>query len=236
MLASSGLTSTDGKGGALTYFTIKRNEGLTPMTVVSDLQSATKVTVRPGESAQEYARRLAHKANDLTDDKWESLDEATQHWANEAIEAIRKKTKEIPLPTGIEELFRFVDEEEEEEEKSGSEESGDPTDDYDEDDKPVKKAKVKAKPVQAQKPTKAKALVKPAKKAAAKEAVGRKGKFVEGATIKVVADENPFREGSKAHDWFGRIKNGMTLSDAVAAGTPRNHIRWAHSLGHLKID
>lgn len=65
--------------------------------------------------------------------------------------------------------------------------------------------------------------------------LGPKGKFSKTDKVKVVPKENPFRAGTKCHVWFGFIQNGMTVEEAVVAGAPRHHIRWAHSLGHLEI-
>lgn len=68
-----------------------------------------------------------------------------------------------------------------------------------------------------------------------KSSAGPKGKFAADAVIKVVPEENPFRANTKCYGWFAAIEDGMTVAEAVAAGAPRHHIRWAHTLGHLKI-
>lgn len=80
----------------------------------------------------------------------------------------------------------------------------------------------------------AKAAVKD-KKEAKPSGRGPKGKFAKTDKIKVVPKENPFRSGTKCYNWFASIKNGMTVAQAVEAGAPRHHIRWAHTLGHLTI-
>lgn len=91
----------------------------------------------------------------------------------------------------------------------------------------------------AEKSSKPKGAKKPAEVTSEEAYVGArrgpKGKFKSGDTIKVLADKNPFREGTKAAAKFGKLKSGMTLEDAVEAGAPRSHIRWAVSLGHLEI-
>lgn len=195
--------------------------------VASDLNAVLNLQVREGETEQQFAQRMARKANDMTDDKWETLDVETQEWVNEAIEALRAR-KDVPLPAGINQFFPKAAPTEDEEEPE---------------ERPVKNGK--AKPVKAAKEakvkeTKAKGVkakpVKAAKKNGnAQPAPGRKGKFPEGAKIKLTVSENPFRAGTKAHNWFSKIENGMTIPEAVEAGAPRNHIRWAHSLGHIEI-
>lgn len=197
--------------------------------LLTELMSATRVETRPGETPAEFAQRLARKANDLTDDKWESLHNDTQAWANSAIESLRAK-KNIPLPEGIEALFPDEDDKdplEAEPDEDGvipDELEGEPT------PKPQVKAKTKAAPKAAAKTAKVKA-------APASKATGRRGKFKEGAKITIVSGkEEPFRAGTKCAEWFSYIRTGMTIAEAVAAGAPRNHVRWAHSNGFIKID
>ena len=195
------------------------------MSVVSELQTITKVEVREGESIEDFAKRLARKTNDLTDDKWETLGEASQEWANDAIEALSKK-RPVPLPEGLKDLFA----------KPGSEESGDPTDDEEHDPEtgelppPAKKAAPPKK--------KAAAKTPPAKKVAAKKtakaAAGRRGNFTTEAGIKILVD-NPFREGSKGKEWFEKYKDGMTVSEALEAGVPRSQIRWDVRHEHIRV-
>lgn len=64
---------------------------------------------------------------------------------------------------------------------------------------------------------------------------GPKGKFGLDDEITITADGNPFREGTKCFGWFSAIKSGMTVQEAMDAGAPRHHIRWAHTLKHITI-
>ena len=80
------------------------------LTVVGDLLSLLRLTPASEESPQEFAKRLALKANSATDDDWGTLENFTQRWVNDALTAI-EKSKEFPLPAGIEEVFpEIVDE------------------------------------------------------------------------------------------------------------------------------
>lgn len=188
-------------------------------TVVSELQSVTNVSVRPGDTPEEYANRLVRKANDLTEDKWEVLEEDTQLWVNSAIEAIRKR-RPIPLPPGIEELFPEADSEEAETPKTERATSA------------GRKTATKA----AAKSEKAPAVAKPAKKKGiGKNTAGRKGKFSTDAVISLLVDKNPYRESSKAHEVFKKYKEGMTVSEAIEAGIGREHIRWSINHRHIKV-
>ncbi len=69
----------------------------------------TKIKRKKDESTSAYARRLALKANDVDDDTWSKLDEATQKWVNESLEAI-EGDQPISLPEGeMEEVSASVD-------------------------------------------------------------------------------------------------------------------------------
>lgn len=182
-------------------------------TVVEELQSVTKVLARPGDTPEEFAQRLARKANDLTDDKWEALEGETQQWANKAIEALRKK-RPVPLPAGIEELFPDAENEEE-----VPEEVPQPT------KKTIAKAVTKA----------SKTTPATAEKGVGRNTSGRKGKFSTEAVIKMLAKANPYREVSKAHGVFSKYKDGMTVSEAIEAGIGRAYIRWDLSHGHIEL-
>lgn len=175
-------------------------------TVALAAKRATGISHREGEAPVDYARRLAKAIGALSDDEWEELPEEVQRWANEAVRAITQRSPQIPLPEGTEALLREV---------STTPPVG---------PRPSRVARTTRTAPEA-------VVVKTSNKAGG----GRKGKFPEGARILVVAERNPFREGSKCHGWFSKIENGMTIAEAVSAGAPRNHIRWAHSLGHLRI-
>lgn len=165
-------------------------------TVVDELKAALKLEPKEGESPEAFAKKLALKGNNITDDDWQGLSQAAQLWVNAGLDAIEKR-KVVPLPAGL-----------------------DPT------------------PPPPPKPDKAKAfkkLTKQKKAAGQPTGLGPKGKFSRADKIKVVSKDNPFRAGTKCHVWFGRIKAGMTVDEAINAEVPRHHIRWAHTLGHLEI-
>jgi len=51
----------------------------------------------------------------------------------------------------------------------------------------------------------------------------------------ILAKDNPYREGTKSRGWFAVYKDGMTVEAAIAAGTPRHHIRWDLVQGNIKV-
>lgn len=173
--------------------------------IVEDLQVVLKLKPKAKETQAAFAERLARKANDMENDDWETLSQETQVWVNAAIEAIGK-SQALPLPDGIATALP----------EAVAEEA------------PAAKPKGKTA-APAAKPVKTPA------KADAPSTRGPKGKFGAEDAIEIVPETNPFREGTKCHTWFGKITDGMTVKQAVEAGAPRHHIRWAHTLGHLKI-
>jgi len=79
------------------------------------------------------------------------------------------------------------------------------------------------------------APAKPAKEK--KEPVVRRSKFEaiypESAKIKILAEENPKKEGSKAYDVFKLYKDGSTVGDFLAAGGSYQDI--AYNVGRAFI-
>ena len=191
------------------------------LTVFAELQKLMGLEQKPGEAAPDFAERLALKGNNLKDDEWESLSEAAQRWVNTALTALEDKD-DIPLPDGL-----IVEEGEEAlpEEAAVEEETQEATPAKAKKKSPAKKALVKE------------AQAKPAKKAAPAKAAkaaktnggakpGPKGTFEAADKIKVLAKENPYREGTKGAGWFGAYKTGMTVQAAMEAGVPRHHLRF----------
>jgi len=203
------------------------------MTVRSDLEDLLQLEMKSGETAAAYAKRLAVAANGIGDGEWETLEEATQAWVNAALEAVENKT-EIPLPEGL-------SEEAPPEEEAAPAEADDPpakTNGKEAKAKPAKKSAAKPKAA-------AKKAAGPAKTAAPKKAKGKatpkgshpgpKGLFERGDKIKLLTKENPFRSGTKCAGWWDKLKDGMTVDAAIAAGVPRHHIRWELTLEYVKI-
>lgn len=89
------------------------------------------------------------------------------------------------------------------------------------------KAKEK-KPPKEKKP----AVSKKADEAAAPRAV----LFGRDDVIVVNIKANPYREGTKSFAWFANYAPGMTVEEAVAAGTPRHHIRWDFKQGNISFE
>jgi len=87
----------------------------------------------------------------------------------------------------------------------------------------------------------AKAAVKVAPKAAAKAAApakvknGGSDRIGETDTIKILAKENPHRDGSKLYGYFKKYKEGMTVAAALKAGVPLVNVRYLRDAGHIKL-
>lgn len=66
--------------------------------IQNELQAATKVTMKRGESFQDYAKRLVLAVQDLSDKEWDALSEPAQDWFNDAGDAINAKqdVKDFP--------------------------------------------------------------------------------------------------------------------------------------------
>lgn len=192
-------------------------------TVVSELLALVTVRVREEDTPAAFAKRLAYAANDLTDDVWETLPDRVQHWVNDAVEAIRQR-QEIPLPSGIEGVFREESVEEDPVKPPRASRGA-------KSKVPVaqKKAPVAVKAVAAKK--KAKASAK-----AVETSVGRRGKFSPDSIIRVVSAENPFRPSSKGAGWFAKYASGMQVAQALDAGVPRSQIRWDLRHGHIVVE
>lgn len=86
---------------------------------------------------------------------------------------------------------------------------------------------------------------KPAKKKAAaaagatngeaKAARGRRSAFNADAKIKVLAKENPKREGSRAHERFALYKDGMTVGAFLEKGGSLGDLRYDTKHGFVQI-
>ena len=192
--------------------------------VVEELQSLLELEVKPGESATAFAERLARKADDLKDDDWQTLTEATQRWVNSAIDAISSHS-EIALPSGIDAVEGLTDEEEE---GSTVDNEG-----VDMSKRPAKKSGGKK-------------LLKQIKKAAKKFVAasgngtqatkrGPKHKLSPSARITVLAKVNPHRPGSADFDRFNLYKSKMTVEEALKAGVRSRDINWHAAKGCIRV-
>lgn len=181
------------------------------MQVPTELQGLLRLERKADETDAAFVERLVRKADKLPDHEWETLSADTQKWVNNAVKAILAK-KPVPMLGAV-----SVD---------SSEDVG----------LPAASSKVRGpKERKSARESGVKAKASMTEKTASGRPWGRKGKFPEGAKIVVLSKENPFRKGTKCYAWFGALKTGMTIPEAAAAGVPRNHIRWAHTLGHIKI-
>ena len=63
----------------------------------------------------------------------------------------------------------------------------------------------------------------PVKKAPAKRAPAKPAGKGDNRTVTKLVD-NPHTAGSKRHGWFAKIKNGMTVEQATAAGIRKTYL------------
>jgi hypothetical protein len=189
-------------------------------TVIAELQEILKLTPKAKETQNAFAERVARKANDMHNDDWEGLAQDTQLWVNAALAAIEAK-KAVPLPTGIDAVVPAAE---------------DATDEDEAEEAPAKPAKRPGRAVPAKAAPKGKPAQKGSKKAPEPRThAGRAGRFNPEAKIKVLTEGNPYRKGSKSDGWFEQYKNDFTVKQAVEAGTPLRHLRWAVDNDYLKI-
>jgi hypothetical protein len=57
----------------------------------------------------------------------------------------------------------------------------------------------------------------------------------DGRTIKLLAKTNPSKKGTKRYERWQKLKTGMTVAEAVAAGVPSTYLNRMAALGHLSI-
>lgn len=72
--------------------------------------------------------------------------------------------------------------------------------------------------------------------AAKKEASEGSGSKYRQSVIKVNVESNPRREGTKAHDMFSKIKNGMTVQDYVDAGGDLGYLAYDVRRKHVDLE
>lgn len=77
---------------------------------------------------------------------------------------------------------------------------------------------------------------KPAKKPAASNGDGRGRKSsLAGKKIKILAKENPRREGTHGHKSFSLMKDGMTYEEFVKAGGRPADLKWDIEKGNVSM-
>lgn len=75
---------------------------------------------------------------------------------------------------------------------------------------------------------------KPAAETATTSPVG-KAKHAPEAKITLLVTKNPKKAGSKAHARYALYKNGMTVSQFLAAGGSRKDLTWDVEHKHIEI-
>lgn len=72
-------------------------------------------------------------------------------------------------------------------------------------------------------------------KAPSKAGAERTPLFSKTDIITVLIEGNPYRPNTHSARWFGNYSSGMTVAEAIAAGTPRHHIRWDLKQANISI-
>lgn len=184
------------------------NKAFTP--IVDDLLPLLKMKPQVGEAPDQFARRIAVKANDekvLSDDDWQTLDDATQRWVNDALQSIEKK-ETISIPDALSALCLVTEEES------------------------VKKPK---KTTKAKKPKSDKTSLGQNGKSYAGDKRGPKSQFEDADKIHLLVDGNPKRKNTAAHKRFALYKNGQTIKQAAEAGLSLRDIRYDVAEKYIEI-
>ena len=219
-------------------------------TPFEQLCDVAKVKPKAGETFETFARKLIKKTNEMSEKEWDSLgnDGPAQTWHNDTMMFFEKYTQAVTeakkngegMPdidgfsctidhkdghkkyTGLPELEGYEAVEESAADEATEAEAEAPPED---EKKPAKAAKKAAKKPAKKAKAEAEAEAKPAKKAKAKGPKrGRRSLFEDGGKIKILAKKNPHREGSYRDKNFKKIKDGMTVAEAVKAGCPRQQV------------
>jgi hypothetical protein len=235
------------------------------MTLYEELGQAFKLRKQEGEDYTDFAIRASTRVNKCTDAQWKELSAELQTWNNSVMELTegksREDTPELPELEGfpVDEEETAVDEDGVvQEEASGESEDGENTEEgtdegvdasaEGEEDvvpqqrrgKSNKQEKKMPRAVTAEKekaPPKAVAKKAAAAKPAAKKAAtnGARMRLDPEAKIKIVAKENPNREGSGRYKRWAKYKDGMTVKEAIKAGFSPVNIHYSVSDGHIKL-
>lgn len=224
--------------------------------IEQELQKATGVKPKKGESRQGYLHRLAKEAFDkLPDATFNKLSKAAQGWVNDASEewdeAVERGLKETDAK-----LAEFPDAEKEpavaEETKddgaatiAAEDGEGEEADAEDEDEDTVAQKKGKAAPKKTARKVsaRAKAQEKMAAKAKETKAPAKKAAKANGATrsrvdpnakIKLLVKENPKR-GEKSKKAFALYRDGMTVGEFLKKGGTSADISWDTRHDFIKL-
>ena len=197
------------------------------VSILQELMDKLGLKREDGEPSIDFRARLARTAGSLGDDEYNQLSNETKSWVDKSVRALNRDQEPLELE-GVE------DGEAEDGEAAATEDN----------------SKEGSKPVDTQTATKAKAKAKTAPKAAKKAAAapkaaktaktngGSPGKPHQyaGKKLKVIAKENPHREGTLAHRTFEAYKGCSTVDEFLAAcakkdldpGYLRSHVRDGH--------
>lgn len=191
------------------------------MTIAKELQDATALEPKAGETAAAFTTRLMRFS--WTDEAWEELSQEAQEWYNSAVDALEKH-QDIPALPGFEAVADAEEAAEEGEAPAAASAKS----------KSKKKGGAKKAPAKAAK----KQPAKGAKKAVAKTAGARRGPrggFTETDKIKLLVKDNPYRAKSQSHAVFAKYKNNMTVKAALEAGITKAYLRWDAKKQHISI-
>jgi hypothetical protein len=216
-------------------------------TVREDLEELLGYRQVHSEDEQTYIERVAHAANELSEAQWAKLQDKTQEWVNSVLMIIGKNQgasdkEKQPLPSFPDGSKKGVKSEADSAGDDGEKASEEaPEEGTEEEERKPPKAAAKKQEPKAAKPKSppksapakteepavsrksSKTRVSPKAASAARPSKsggkgrGRPSKFAVDGKIKVLAKENPFREGSHNYKVFGLYKDGMTVSEFETA-------------------
>jgi hypothetical protein len=236
-----------------------------PKTLYDQLCEAAKVVLQVDETFEDFAKRAANKINKFSQEKWDDLPNSLQHWVNNTLEAVDKGQTLPALAgypahdpdTGeVNDDDAVGGEAAAAESSDGDEPAGDEAVDDapavddasenapldmdddgpapDQEDEPVARRKTTKKAV-AKKAAVPVEKERVAKKPVAKKAGKAAADFSEGSKIRVLVKGNPYREGSGRFKRWAKLKDGMTVAQALKVGFAPVNLRYCVADGHIKI-
>lgn len=190
--------------------------------VREELEAATGSSRRVREANEAYRERLMVAVNELSDEAFGELSEEAQNWMDAAVKAFDEDRASPPFPdephvgVDVTSLERPLPKPAKGEPALTSETQSAST-------APAKSAEAKKAPKAAPKATPKKSAAPKAPKPKGPPR-NRKGAFEDTQKIKVLAKENPRREGTGRFKRFAKYKNGMTVAEARKLGIKGRHL------------
>jgi hypothetical protein len=203
------------------------------MSVEAEILVKAKMKRKGEETEQQFLKRLIKKLDALDEDAYFELSEEARTWHDRAIVAYREGQKLPAVPKGEGTVMAATTSPNDDDDVDDDDvniEEDDEEESQDEDDEEEEAAQPKAR---------AKAAKKPKVAADGTATTGKRGRrpktnLTDDMVIRVLADKNPRRAGSKSHKIFEHYRDGLTVGEfraqVMQEGLAKN------GFGYLKGD